>query len=153
MPLYQITMIARAGSSTADIHALLSKLNRVVLESKGVVAGVSNWGVQQLAYRMKAHQEFHNQGRFMQLKFVVSPAALKELERNMKLDERVLRFMTLKERNTSFMSLGGHNPEDLNASVQNLMSARLQDGAPPPDFFDFGSRGGSGAGSAGAPGP
>jgi ribosomal protein S6 len=147
-------MIARAGSSTADIHALLTKLNKVVLENKGVVAGVSNWGVQALAYRMKAHQEFHSQGRFMQLKFVVSPTALKELERNMKLDERVLRFMTLKDRNTSFMSLGGHNPEDLNASVQKLMSARLQDGATPADFFNFSSQADSSSdAAAGAPRP
>uniref|UniRef100_A0A7S0MJW4 30S ribosomal protein S6 n=1 Tax=Cryptomonas curvata TaxID=233186 RepID=A0A7S0MJW4_9CRYP len=139
MPLYQLTVIARAGSSAADIHALLSKLNQLVLDQSGVVAGVSNWGVQKLAYRMKAHQEFHTQGRFMQLKFVVSPAVLKELERNMKLDERVLRFMTIKERNTSFMTVGGYDPDHLNTSVQKLISARLQDGAIPSDYFNYGS--------------
>jgi small subunit ribosomal protein S6 len=139
MPLYQITVIARAGSSAADIHALLTKLNQLVLDKSGVVAGVSNWGVQKLAYRMKAHQEFHTQGRLMQLKFVVSPEALKELTRNMKLDERVLRFMTIKERNTSFMTVGGYEPDQLNASVQKLISARLQDNAITSDYFNYGS--------------
>ena len=90
----------------------------------------------------------------MQLKFVVSPATLKELERVMKLDDRVLRFMTLKERNTSFMSLGGNNPDELHASVQKLMSARLNDGAPPPDFFDFSVQPSFGSADAtGAPPP
>jgi hypothetical protein len=86
---------------------------------------------------MKAHQEFHKEGRLMRLSFVISPDTLKEVERMMKLDERILRFMTIKERNTSFMSLGGYKPDDLAASVQKLVSARLKDGTPPRDYLDF----------------
>ena len=86
MPLYNVTAIARAGSPQGEVHGLLSKLSRIVLQRGGVVAGVSNWGVQDLAYRMKSRQEYHTRGRFMQLKLVASPDALKELERNMKLD-------------------------------------------------------------------
>ena len=95
MPLYNVTAIARAGSPQGEVHGLLSKLSRIVLQRGGVVAGVSNWGVQDLAYRMKSRQEYHTRGRFMQLKLVASPDALKELERNMKLDGNSLALSLL----------------------------------------------------------
>ena len=95
MPLYNVTAIARAGSPQGEMHGLLSKLSRIVLQRGGVVAGVSNWGVQDLAYRMKSRQEYHTRGRFMQLKLVASPDALKELERNMKLDGNSLALSLL----------------------------------------------------------
>lgn len=95
MPLYNVTAIARAVSPQGEVHGLLSKLSRIVLQRGGVVAGVSNWGVQDLAYRMKSRQEYHTRGRFMQLKLVASPDALKELERNMKLDGNSLALSLL----------------------------------------------------------
>ena len=95
MPLYNVTAIARAGSPQGEVHGLLSKLSRIVLQRGGCVAGVSNWGVQDLAYRMKSRQEYHTRGRFMQLKLVASPDALKELERNMKLDGNSLALSLL----------------------------------------------------------
>mmetsp|Transcript_51427 Transcript_51427/g.134300 ORF Transcript_51427/g.134300 Transcript_51427/m.134300 type:complete len:149 (+) Transcript_51427:195-641(+) len=136
MPLYQITAIVRASSSIGDVKGLLTKVNKIVLGSSGVVANVSNWGVQPLAYRMKAHQEYHREGRYLQLKYVVSPTALKEVERTLKLDERVLRFLTIKECNTSIMTMGGYDADKLAVAVQELVKSRVQDGAA-GDAFNF----------------
>lgn len=127
MPLYNITAIARAGSPQAEVHGLLSKLSKIVLDRGGVVAGINNWGVQDLAYRMKARQEYHTRGRFMQMKLVISPNALKELERNMKLDERLLRWMIIKEKNTSIASLGSIEEGKLAESANRLFVSLSED--------------------------
>jgi small subunit ribosomal protein S6 len=127
MPLYNITAIARAGSPQAEVHGLLSKMSKIVLDRGGVVAGISNWGVQDLAYRMKSRQEFHTRGRFMQMKLVASPDALKELERNMKLDERLLRWMIIKEKNTSIASLGSIEEGKLAESAHRLFASFSED--------------------------
>ncbi len=91
------------------------------------MAGIRNWGVQDLAYRMKARQDFHTRGRFMQLKLVASPDALKELERNMKIDERLLRWMIIKEKNTSIASLGSLEQGKLAESANLLFSSLNED--------------------------
>ena len=127
MPLYQITAIARAGSPQTEVHGLLSKLSKIVLDRGGVIAGINNWGVQDLAYRMKSRQEYHTRGRFMQMKLVTSPAALKELERNMKLDERLLRWMIIKEKETSIASLGSIEEGKLAESANRLFASLSED--------------------------
>ena len=90
MPLYQITTIVRATSSTAEVRSLLMRITQLVLDGKGVLAGVSHWGLQPLAYRMECHQEFHRDGRFLQMKFIMSPQTLAEVDRSMRIDEWVL---------------------------------------------------------------
>jgi ribosomal protein S6 len=122
MPLYSITAIVRAGIPTTEIHSLLTHLSKVVLERNGVVAGVSNFGVQDLAYRMRAQQEFHTEGRYMQLRYIVSPTTLKELERQMKLDPRMLRWMTIKERETSIAAIGSLPPAELAAAASSMLA-------------------------------
>jgi small subunit ribosomal protein S6 len=131
MPFYSITAIARAGSPQTEVHGLLTKLSKIVLERGGVVAGISNWGVQDLAYRMKSRQEFHTRGRFMQMKLVMSPDALKELERNMKLDERLLRWMILKEKNTSIVSLGSVEEGKLKEAANRMFASLNEDSSDP----------------------
>mmetsp|Transcript_18632 Transcript_18632/g.29031 ORF Transcript_18632/g.29031 Transcript_18632/m.29031 type:complete len:148 (+) Transcript_18632:706-1149(+) len=122
MPLYNITAIARPTRSGTELHTLLNKLSLLVLEKKGVVAGIKNWGEQDLAYTMRSRKEYHSRGHFVQLRYVVSPETLRELERTMKLDERVLRFMTIKEKNTSIASLGSLDPATLSEAARLMMA-------------------------------
>lgn len=91
-----------------------------MIEGGGVVAGLNNWGLQELAYRIKANQEFHTHGRFVQFKLIASPATLKELERNMKLERAVLRHMTIKERNTSIASFASLDPQKLSEAASRV---------------------------------
>ena len=131
MPLYQITTIVRATSSTAEVRSLLMRITQLVLDGKGVLAGVSHWGLQPLAYRMKCHQEFHRDGRFLQMKFIMSPQTLAEVDRNMRIDERVLRFLVLKERNTSLMAMGGFTPETIVAALKSTKTLSPKTTLPP----------------------
>ncbi|KAJ1471802.1 ribosomal protein S6 [Baffinella frigidus] len=122
MPLYNITTIVRAGIPAAEVQNLLSTLSKIVIERNGVVASVSNFGIQELAYRMRSQQEFHTEGRYMQLRFIMSPSTLVELDRNMRLDPRMLRWLTIKERETSISSVGSLPPEELVAAASAMFA-------------------------------
>jgi small subunit ribosomal protein S6 len=130
MPLYNITAIVRAGIPQQEVHNLLTGLSKIVLTSNGVVASVSNFGIQDLAYRMRAHQEFHTEGRYMQLRYIMSPKTIVELERTLKLDPRMLRWMTIKERETSLAAVGSLPPQDLVAAATRMMAGL---GMPPQE--------------------
>jgi small subunit ribosomal protein S6 len=157
MPLYQITSILRATAPQSEVHDLMRRLTRIVIDRNGVLASINNWGLQQLAYRMRAHQEYHRQGRYVQFKIVVSPDTLKEVERNMKLDTTVLRFMIIKERNTSIASFANLDPEQLAEAAETLSRQLQQTTAEPernfPDFadasMDTSERGAGGTGGRG----
>jgi len=58
---------------------------------------------------------------------VASPDALKELERDMKLDERLLRWMIIKEKNTSIASLGSIEEGKLAESAHRLFASFSED--------------------------
>mmetsp|Transcript_6477 Transcript_6477/g.12640 ORF Transcript_6477/g.12640 Transcript_6477/m.12640 type:complete len:133 (-) Transcript_6477:40-438(-) len=122
MPLYQITAITRAGVAQQQVQSLLTKLSTFVLENNGVVAEVRNWGEQRLAYRMRAHQEYHTHGRIVQLRYVMSPTAVTELQRRMRLDPQVLRFMAMKEKNTSVAMLSHLDPSTMADAAKEMLS-------------------------------
>ena len=53
-----------------------------------------------MAYRMKAHQKWNFHGRYVRLECIASPAAMVDVERRLRVDEEIVRFMTLKEKRT-----------------------------------------------------
>jgi small subunit ribosomal protein S6 len=122
MPLYQITAITRAGVAQPHVHGLLTKLSNFVLDNNGVVAEVKNWGEQRLAYRMRAHQEYHTHGRIVQLRYVLSPTAVIELQRLMKLDPQILRFMAIREKKTSIAMLSHLEPSTMVEVAKTMMT-------------------------------
>eukprot|EP00285_Hemiselmis_virescens_P011229 CAMPEP_0173377936 /NCGR_PEP_ID=MMETSP1356-20130122/1193_1 /TAXON_ID=77927 ORGANISM="Hemiselmis virescens, Strain PCC157" /NCGR_SAMPLE_ID=MMETSP1356 /ASSEMBLY_ACC=CAM_ASM_000847 /LENGTH=142 /DNA_ID=CAMNT_0014330853 /DNA_START=223 /DNA_END=648 /DNA_ORIENTATION=+ len=142
MPLYQITSILRASATQAEVSDTMVKFTNIVLHSNGVLAGINHWGLLELAYRMKAHQEFHTHGRYVQFKVVASPQVLKELERNMRLDPMVVRFMTLKEKNTSIATYSRVPPDQLAAAAHAVARQILEPERGGPEGAGFGVMGG-----------
>lgn len=53
-------------------------------------------GIRPLAYRMRSHMKWNTIGRYMRFFLQVSPNTLKEVEHRLKVDEEVVRHMTLK---------------------------------------------------------
>jgi ribosomal protein S6 len=64
----------------------------------GVVRTVKNLGVRKLAHRMRAYQKQNYEGRIMQLHVYSSPQGLADAEHSLKLNEDVVRFMTIKHK-------------------------------------------------------
>ena len=111
MPHYDIMCIT---SRTAPISHLVSLFSRLTTPSIATTAAtastaatapsttamltsITHLGLRPLAYRIKAHQRYNMEGRYVQLGVLASPQALNDIERRLRVDENVIRFLTTKQ--------------------------------------------------------
>jgi small subunit ribosomal protein S6 len=92
MPLYEHVFMVRQDASTAQVEALTQQLKSIVEQNGGKVAKSEYWGVKSLSYRIRKNRKAH----FSLLNLDAPHAALTEMERQMSLNEDVIRFLTLR---------------------------------------------------------
>src|SRR5579864_252529 len=92
MPLYENVFIARQDISTAQVEALADTLANLVAEQGGKVEKREYWGLRNLAYRIKKNRK----GHYILFNLDAPPPAVNELERNMRINEDVLRYITVR---------------------------------------------------------
>src|SRR5450759_1286629 len=92
MPLYEHVYLARQDLSTQQVEELTAKLSGVIAEGGGKITKTNYGWMNSLNYRIrknrKAHRTLHNVG--------APPAALNEIERQERLNEDVLRYLTIR---------------------------------------------------------
>ena len=92
MPLYETVIIARQDISTQQVETLTENMSGFITDGGGTVAKVENWGLRNLAYKIKKNRK----GHYVLLNLDTPVDAMKEMERNLRLNEDVLRHMTIK---------------------------------------------------------
>src|ERR1700751_3466900 len=92
MPFYENIFIARQDISTAQVEALADTFTNLVAANGGKVEKREYWGLRNLAYRMKKNRK----GPYVLFNLDAPAAAVSELERNMRINEDVLRYMTIR---------------------------------------------------------
>ncbi len=92
MPLYECVFIARQDISTPQVDALVETFGGLITENGGSVAKQEYWGLRNLAYRIKKNRK----GHYVLFNLDCAPDALHEMERQMRLNEDILRFLTLR---------------------------------------------------------
>ncbi len=92
MPLYENVFIARQDISTAQVEALTETFATLVAENGGKVEKREYWGLRNLSYRIKKNRK----GHYILFNLDAPPAAVNELERNMRINEDVLRYLTVR---------------------------------------------------------
>ena len=92
MALYEHIFLARQDISTQQVEALTAQFKAVIESFAGKIEKVEYWGVKSLAYRIKKNRKAH----FSLLNIDAPPAALTEMERQMGINEDIIRFMTIR---------------------------------------------------------
>jgi small subunit ribosomal protein S6 len=92
MPFYENVFIARQDVSAAQVEALAEGFAGIVAQFGGKVTKREYWGLRNLAYRVKKNRK----GHYMLFNLDAPPAAVNELERNMRISEDVLRYLTVR---------------------------------------------------------
>jgi small subunit ribosomal protein S6 len=92
MPLYENVFIARQDISGAQVDALADTFTQLVADNGGEVKKREYWGLRNLAYRMRKNRK----GHYLLFNIEAPPAALAELERTMRINEDVIRYLTLR---------------------------------------------------------
>jgi small subunit ribosomal protein S6 len=92
MPLYEHVYLARQDLSAQQVEDLTNQLSGVIGQMGGKVTKNEYWGLKSLTYRIKKNRKAH-----MTLLNVEAPAAaVSEVERQERLNEDVLRYLTIR---------------------------------------------------------
>ena len=112
MPLYESVYIARPDISATQVETLTADMTKILEENGGKVTKDEYWGLKSLAYRIKKNRK----GHYSLLNIDAPAAALTEMERNMRLHEDVLRYMSIRvdehEEEPSVMMQSKSNRDD-----------------------------------------
>ena len=92
MAFYENVFIARQDISAAQVDSLADQFTELLKEHGGDVKKREYWGLKNLAYRIKKNRK----GHYVLLNIDAPAAALHELERNMRINEDVIRYLTVK---------------------------------------------------------
>lgn len=92
MAFYESVLIARQDLGASQVSSLVSDLSETLKANGGEVVRVDNWGLKNLAYRIKKNRK----GHYVVLNISAPAAAIAEYERIMRFNEDVIRYMTVK---------------------------------------------------------
>ena len=92
MALYENVFIARQDVPTTQVEALTNQFTELVTGLGGTVPKKEYWGLRSLTYRIKKNRK----GHYTLLNIDAPPAAVKELERTMSINEDIIRFLTVR---------------------------------------------------------
>ncbi len=92
MPFYEHVFIARQDLTPAKVNELTDKYASVVESMGGKVSKRENWGLRNLAYKIQKNRK----GYYMLMNIDAPADAIIEMERLMRLDENLIRYLTIK---------------------------------------------------------
>lgn len=96
MRRYETVFIVNPELSEDQHQLLFDKLNGLVPEDQGMLVKLDEWGNKRLAYEIKKH----TRGYYVLMDFCGDGALVKEIERNLRIDDRVLKYMTVLKDET-----------------------------------------------------
>ena len=118
MRSYETVFIVNPELSEEQRPPLFDKFKGLVSEDQGMLVKFDEWGHKRLAYEIKKH----TRGYYVLMEFCGDGALVKEIERNMRLDDRVLKYMTvLKDKAV-----------DVEAVKADIEAAKEQESKPEP---------------------
>ncbi len=92
MPLYEHVFMARQDVTSQQVETMVEQYKGIIEAGGGIVDRTEMWGIKSLAYRIKKNRKAH----FTMLGLSAPAPAVAEMERQMRISEDVLRFLTIK---------------------------------------------------------
>ena len=91
MRRYETILIAHVDLSEDELSSLIARYGAIVTGQKGILVKVERWGKRRLAYMIKKQAR----GFYILIDYAGESAAVNELERNLKINDKILKFMTV----------------------------------------------------------
>ena len=92
MAFYENTIIAKQDLATNELKTLKDKYNKLINNSSGKVIKIEEWGLLSLANKIKNYKK----GFYIHYKFEGNGNTLSEINKKIKLDGSIIRFLTVK---------------------------------------------------------
>ena len=92
MRMYETIYIVKPDLADEDTKALNAKVQEVITTANGEIKKLEDWGLRKLAYPISKIPR----GRYMYMRFDAVAETIAEMERRLRLDDRVLRYQSVK---------------------------------------------------------
>ena len=92
MALYESVIIGRQDLTPNQFEELIDEFIKIIESFKGVIKKRENWGLRNLAYKINKNRK----GHYVLLNIDSSSDAILEYERLMRLNEDIIRFLTIR---------------------------------------------------------
>jgi small subunit ribosomal protein S6 len=125
MALYEHMLIARQDISAQQVDALATHLKTIIETEGGKVEKQEYWGLRTLAYRIKKNRK----GHYVLLNVNAPSNAIVELERQLKINEDVLRYMSV--RVNAFEQSNSSRKRERERDEEQQRAGRPREGAEP----------------------
>jgi len=92
MRRYETIFIVRPNIAEDEIDAVINKTSSIIEGDGGIIIRIDKWGLKKLAYLIKKE----SQGYYVYLDYAGVPASVSEIERIFRIDDKVLKYLTIK---------------------------------------------------------
>jgi small subunit ribosomal protein S6 len=92
MRMYETIYIVQPDLGDEELKALSTKVQDIIAQGKGEFKRLEDWGTRKLAYPINKNPR----GRYFYLRFDGDSALIAELERRLRLDDKVIRYQSVK---------------------------------------------------------
>ena len=92
MNFYEHTIIAKQDASPSEVKQLTEKYSKIVEKNNGEVIKIESWGLLNLSHIIKKNKK----GSYIHFKIKGTGNVILELEKNESLDNKLLRYLTVK---------------------------------------------------------
>ena len=90
--IYEEMFIIRPDATDEEINPIVEQLRTTVTNAGGTIDKEERWGVRKLAYRVQKR----NEGFYVLVQFTADPQTVKEVERRLRVNDAVLKFITVR---------------------------------------------------------
>ena len=95
MSFYENTLIAKQDLPVSELKKIKEKYNDLINSNSGKVVKIEEWGLLNLATKIKKY----NKGFYIHYKFEGSKETLNEINKKIKIDNTILRYLIVKYKN------------------------------------------------------
>lgn len=92
MRRYETIYIMKPNSGDEVITAMLDRVSAIIDNDGGTILKIDKWGLKKLSYLVKKE----TQGYYVYIDYAGQPATVNEIERIFKIDDQVIKYLTVK---------------------------------------------------------
>ena len=118
MRRYETIFILRPNAGEDEINRVVESTSQIILDEKGTIIEMDRWGMKKLAYLIKKE----SLGYYVYCDYAGTPAAVSEIERKFRIDDTVLKYMTIKTAN----SITAEDIQEVLAAISAKEAALLE---------------------------
>jgi len=119
---YEVVFISLADLSADETDGVIEKYTSIITELDGKIVKVDKWGKRRLAYYIRKRRE----GFYTLVDFGGENKIIQELERNFKIDDKILRYQSVK--------LSDHvDPDELDREIEEAKQKEAPPEVPPAE--------------------